>query len=82
MNKKNYLFKKIKWVWIDHFTKFPLEKKFFDFLKKKKVKIYIVSPELVNYKLKNKIKYLKKYLKRNNFKIDAVCTKFPKRWDN
>ena len=82
LNKKNYLFKKIKWVWIDHFTKFPLEKKFFDFIKKKKVKICIVSPELVNYKLKNKIKYLKKYLKRNNFKIDAVCTKFPKRWDN
>ena len=76
------MFKKIKWVWIDHFTKFPLEKKFFNFLKKNKVKICIVSPELVNTKLKNKIKYLKKYLKINNFEIDAVCTKFPNLWDS
>ena len=53
-----------------------------DELKKNKVKICIVSPELVNTKLKNKIKYLKKYLKINNFEIDAVCTKFPNQWDS
>ena len=51
-------------------------------LKKNNIKICIVSPELVNIKLKNKIKFLKTKLKKNNYEIDAVCTKFPKLWSN
>ncbi len=78
----SYLFKYIKWIWIDHFTKFPLNAKFYKILKKNNIKICIVSPELVNIKFKNKIKFLKKKIKKNNYKIDAVCTKFPKLWLN
>ena len=56
-----YLFKHIKWIWIDHFTKFPLKKNFYKILKKNKIKICVVSPELVNIKFKNKVNILKIY---------------------
>jgi hypothetical protein len=82
LKKTNYLFKFIKWIWIDHFTKFDLNKKFYLYLKKKKVKICIVSPELVNQKSYNKILKLKNFLKKNNLKIDAICTKYPEKWLN
>lgn len=77
----NYLFKKIKWIWIDHFTKFPLKIDLYKLLKKNNVKICIVSPELVNPRYKNKIQNLQKKLSKNKMKIDAVCTKFPEIWD-
>ena len=34
LKNKKKLFKKIKWIWIDHFTKFTLDKEFYKFLKK------------------------------------------------
>ncbi len=76
-----YLFKNIEWIWIDHFTKFPLDTKFYNILKKYKIKICIVSPELVKIRFKYKIKSLKKMLLKKNYKIDAVCTKYPKLWE-
>jgi len=75
IKEKNFLFSKIKWVWIDNFTKFNLNKKFYIFLKKKKIKICIVSPELTNIKRVEEIYKNILYIKKNNLKIDAVCTK-------
>ena len=80
LKKKNKLFDKVKWLWIDNFNEIKLEEKFYFFLKKKKVKICIVSPELVNKNRLNEIKKLFLYFKRNNFLIDAVCTKNPEIW--
>ena len=80
IENKNKLFDKIKWLWVDNFTEIKIEKKFYLFLKKKKVKICIVSPELVKKKRLNEIKKICLYLKKNNFLIDAVCTKKPKYW--
>ena len=80
LQKTNYLFKKIKWIWIDNFNKIKLEKKFYQELKKNKVKICLVSPELVKIKRKKEIKKVISFLKKKNFKIDAVCTKKPKLW--
>ena len=72
--------KKIKWVWIDHFTKFPLIKnKFYEF-KKYKMKLCIVSPELIHKTWKYKIKNLKRSIMVEKFKINAVCTKYPELW--
>ena len=36
LKKTEYLFKKIKWLWIDNFNEISLEKKFYLYLKKKK----------------------------------------------
>lgn len=80
LKKMNILFDKIKWLWIDNFTEISLDKKFYNFVKKKKVKICIVSPELVKKKRTKEINKIIKRLKKNNFKIDAVCTKKPKLW--
>lgn len=80
LQKTNYLFKKIKWIWIDNFNKIKLEKKFYQELKKNNVKICLVSPELVKIKRMKEIKKVISFLKKKNFKIDAVCTKKPKLW--
>jgi len=75
-----YLFKKIKWIWIDNFSGIKLEKKFYSYLKRKKVKICLVSPELVKKSRVSEVKKIILYLKKNNFTIDAVCTKKPDLW--
>ena len=75
-----YLFKKIKWIWIDNFSVIKLEKKFYSYLKRKKVKICLVSPELVKKSRVSEVKKIILYLKKNNFTIDAVCTKKPDLW--
>ena len=80
LKKKNYLFRYIKWLWVDHFNKFELNKQLYNLLKKQKVKICIVSPELINIKYIKKIILLKKILKAKNYIIDAVCTKKPDLW--
>lgn len=80
---KNFkeILKKVKWVWIDHFTKFELSKKNYSLIKKNKAKICIVSPELVSkLNFKKNISKIKRYIKKNNYIIDAVCTKYPNYW--
>ena len=81
-NLKNikHLFKRIKWIWIDNFSGIKLEKKFYSYLKRKKVKICLVSPELVKKSRISEVKKIILYLKKNNFTIDAVCTKKPDLW--
>ena len=36
--EKDKIFKYVKWVWLDHFTSFPLNLKFYKYLKKNKIK--------------------------------------------
>ena len=76
------MFRNIKWIWCDNFTKITIDKKFFQYLKKNKVKICIVSPELVSMKREKEIKKLYFYLKKNDLIPDAVCTKKPSLWKN
>jgi hypothetical protein len=80
IKEKDKIFKYVKWVWLDHFTSFPLNLKFYKYLKKNKIKICIVSPELVSKKFSYKSKKLKEYILKKGFKIDAVCTKLPTIW--
>ena len=77
----NNLKKKINWVWVDHFSKFPLNKSTSDNLKKKKIKICIVSPEIVIKTSVNSLKKLKNSIQKKNIHIDAVCTKNPEIWN-
>ena len=81
LKKTSVLFRYIKWVWFDNFSKIKIEKKFYGSVKKYNCKICLVSPELVK---KTRIKEIKKiiyYFKKNNFYIDAVCTKRPDIWN-
>jgi hypothetical protein len=81
LKKKNYLFKNIKWLWLDNFSKIDMNKKFYYFLKKKKVNICLVSPELINIKRKNEIELVFKKLLYKKLMPDAVCTKYPIVWE-
>lgn len=80
LKKIDKLFNSIKWLWVDNFTEIKINKKFYSYLKKKKVKICIVSPELVKKSRSKEIKKVISYLKKNKFKIDAVCTKNSNLW--
>ena len=77
----NNLKKKINWVWVDHFSKFPLNKSISNSLKKKNIKICIVSPEIVKKTSIQKLKKLKNSIQKKNIHIDAVCTKNPEIWN-
>ena len=70
---------KVEWIWVDHFTKFPLDFKEYKFLKDLGFKICIVSPELQNGNL-NSAKELKNKLSSDKIKFNAVCTKYPELW--
>ena len=82
LKKINKLFNSIKWLWVDNFSEIKIDKKFYAFIKKKGVKICIVSPELVKKKRVKEISKIIKYFQSNNLKIDAVCTKRPNLWLN
>lgn len=75
------LTEKINWVWVDHFTKFPLNKIISNNLKKKNIKICIVSPELIKKTSIINIKKLKNFIQRKKIHIDAICTKNPELWN-
>ncbi len=69
--------KKASWVWVDCFTKMPLDDESYAKLKNAGFKICLVSPELQKHPLE-KIAEFKKQL--DGKKIDAVCTKHPDLW--
>ncbi len=70
---------KIEWVWIDYFSRFPLNQKDFTELKKLGYKICIVSPEIQG-KENHEIKILKNFLMKNKIIPDAVCTRELSLW--
>lgn len=72
---------KAKWVWVDCFTKIPLDFNIYQELKSMGYKLCLVSPEL-----QGRDEYLEKYKKtlaNENIIFDAICTKSYniKRWE-
>ncbi len=64
---------KIKWVWIDCFSKLPIDKNIYKVLKNKGFKLCLVSPELQGQN--DKLEVYKIFLEKENIKCDAICTK-------
>lgn len=65
---------KVKWVWIDCFTKNPLTLEIYTQLKNMNYKLCFVSPELQNQP--EKIEHYKRYFQENNIALDMICTKY------
>jgi len=65
---------KVEWVWVDCFSKLPLDFDKFKILKNKGFKLCLVSPELQAQP--EKIEEYRSYLFKNNIVLDAICTKF------
>lgn len=66
-------YKRIKWIWVDCFTKLPITVQIYKLLKKHKYKLCLVSPELQNQDLK--LELYKNYLQKEGIIFDAICTK-------
>tara|TARA_B100000965_G_C19522372_1_gene727147 strand:- start:711 stop:1298 length:588 start_codon:yes stop_codon:yes gene_type:complete len=77
LNFKN----KIKWIWVDCFTKLPINVSQYNTLKKANFKLCLVSPELQGVRNKVKINYYKNKIELLNMHFDAVCTKYREIWE-
>ena len=64
---------KVKWVWVDCFSKLSITQKNYNLLKEKGFKFCLVSPELQGQS--EKMDNYKQYLDDENIVFDAICTK-------
>lgn len=64
---------KVDWIWIDCFTRLPIDKGVFQHLKALGYQICLVSPELQGRP--EDISVYNQYLKRNQIQLDAICCK-------
>lgn len=69
----------VEWVWVDCFTRFPLDGPSARLLQEKGLKLCLVSPELQGYE-PERITALRALLARENIVADAVCTKLIEQW--
>ena len=65
---------KVKWIWVDCFTKFSLDPQNYRTFKKAGFKLCLVSPELQGRP--SDITKYKIYLKKKKIAVDAICTKY------
>jgi hypothetical protein len=71
---------RVKWIWVDCFTKFPLEHAAARQLQDAGFKLCLVSPELQKRDAKTGIAEMRALLQARDIPFDAVCTKFPEYW--
>lgn len=62
-----------QWVWVDCFTKIPIDRESFKELKALGYKLCFVSPELEGQE--EKLAEYKEYIREQGIVLDAVCTK-------
>lgn len=67
------------WVWLDLFTRFPLDREEYESLRDARFSLCLVSPELVGRDV-GTIAGLRRQLDDGGFEVDAVCTKRPDLW--
>lgn len=72
---------KVDWVWVDHFSKFPLSSNDAVLLQDAGFKLCLVSPELQGEDPVVSIPFLNKELIQKNITPEAICTKFPNIWE-
>lgn len=65
---------KVKWVWVDCFTKLPINTENFKILKDAGFKLCLVSPELQGRD--QDIEEYKTYLNQQKVTFDLICTKY------
>jgi hypothetical protein len=70
----------VTWVWLDCFTKFPVEVTEYSALKNAGFKLCLVSPELQGRDADTEIAEMANFMRENQMVMDAVCTKRPYLW--
>jgi hypothetical protein len=71
---------RIDWVWVDCFTRFPLNARDARTLKECGFKLCLVSPELQGRGDPGEVAALRRLLEEEGVSADAVCTKRPDLW--
>ncbi|ALN55898.1 hypothetical protein GLE_0540 [Lysobacter enzymogenes] len=71
---------RIQWVWVDCFTRFPLDAAQARRLQDAGLKLCLVSPELQGRDAGSEIPALRALLAREGIVAEAVCTKEPELW--
>ena len=71
----------VNWVWVDCFTRFPLNKDEADHLKDSGFKLCLVSPELQGRKERSQVIEFRRQIELLGIKGDAVCTKYADLWN-
>lgn len=70
----------VQWVWVDCFSKFPLDAQAAKRLRAAGFKLCLVSPELQGRDAELEIPALRTQLAAFELEADAVCTKVPLLW--
>lgn len=70
----------IDWVWVDCFSRFPLDGAQARRLREAGLRLCLVSPELQGREATSEIPALRALLAREGIVADAVCTKEPDLW--
>lgn len=73
---------KVDWVWVDCFTRFPLDTAGARILQEAGFKLCLVSPELQGRPAEEEIPRLRQFLLDNAITADAVCSKRPDLWED
>lgn len=71
---------RIEWVWVDCFTRFPLDGPAASRLAQAGFRLCLVSPELQGRPADSEIPALRSLLEAEGIQPDAVCTKRPELW--
>jgi hypothetical protein len=71
----------VDWVWVDCFTRFPLDQSDVKKLRSAGFRLCLVSPELQGRTAEDSIPALRQQLLRLGINADAVCTKRPDLWE-
>jgi hypothetical protein len=72
---------KVDWVWVDCFSRFPLDTHLARQLQQAGFKLCLVSPELQGRNAKAEIPALIDLLEQQDIAVEAVCTKRPDLWE-
>lgn len=70
----------VRWIWVDCFTRFPLDRAQAERLRAAGFALCLVSPELQGRDAATEIPALRALLAREGIVADAVCTKEPDLW--
>ena len=71
---------RVDWVWVDCFSRLPIDHKIYQQLKKAEFKLCLVSPELQGRP--EDLEDYKRYLEKEGITFDAICSKIynRKKW--
>jgi len=71
---------KVNWIWLDCFSRLPLNRRDADRLQEAGFNLCLVSPELQGRTAPEEIDQMRHQLSEEGISVAAVCTKKPEQW--